>query len=240
MTLLEARGIKAGYGPGNTVLHGVDISLDASGVTALTGVNGAGKTTLASALAGRIPITGGSLRHSGEDVATSSLQHRVSRGIVLCPQGREVFPDLTVHENLRVGSLTIPKADRGDMIDQVMAELPILKDFLDTKAGSLSGGQQQLLALGRAVIAQPKVLLVDEPSMGLAPGIVDTVYAYLRTLHARGVALLVIEESPLRLVGLADQVLVMRRGEIIREGGAELLQDEAVLTSALLGEGTQT
>src|SRR5699024_8363551 len=104
------------------------------------------------------------------------------------------------------------------------------------QAGTLSGGQQQLLALGRAAVARPRVLVVDEPSMGLAPAIVDTVYRYLRSLHEQGTALLVIEESPLRLVGLADDVVVLRGGEVVRRGGPELLADEAVLTSALLGE----
>lgn len=240
MALLEATGIEAGYGSGNQVLHGIDLSLDPSGVTALSGVNGAGKSTLAAALAGRLRVTRGRLTFEGEDITSSSIQDRVRHRIVLCPQGREVFPQLTVLENLRLGALPLPTSQRAQSIDEVLDVLPVLANFSSALAGSLSGGQQQLLALGRASVARPRILIVDEPSMGLAPAVVETVYAYLRSMHDSGVALLVIEESPLRLSGLADHVVVLRRGEVAQRGGPELLADEAVLTSALLGEGVPT
>jgi branched-chain amino acid transport system ATP-binding protein len=237
MALLEAAGLRAGYGSGNQVLHGVDVSLDPSGVTALSGVNGAGKSTLAGVLAGRIGVSAGTILFEGTPITATPIQERVRRGIVLCPQGREVFPQLSVAENLRLGALPLPPGQRSAAIDDVLDALPVLATFLATAAGSLSGGQQQLLALGRAAAARPRVLIVDEPSMGLAPSVVDTVYAYLRRLHEEGVALLVIEESPLRLNGLADHVMVLRRGQVTQRGGVELLANEAVLTSALLGEG---
>lgn len=237
MALLEATGIHAGYGAGNQVLHGIDLALDPSGVTALSGVNGAGKSTLAAVLAGRIRSSAGDLAFEGQSIAEVSVQERVRRGIVLCPQGREVFSTLSVGENLRLGALPLPSADRRASIDEVLDALPVLAKFIAAAAGSLSGGQQQLLALGRAAAARPKVLIVDEPSMGLAPLVVQEIYRYLRRLRDGGTALLVIEESPLRLSDLADHVVVLRRGEVARQGGPELLADEEVLTSALLGEG---
>lgn len=236
MALLDAQGLVAGYAVGHQVLHGVSLSLDPSGVTAMSGVNGAGKTTLANALAGRLPVTLGRITFNGRDITHIPVQERVRLGIVLCPQGREIFPDLSVMEHLRIGALNLPKGERSASIDEILASIPVLSNFLDVRAKSLSGGQQQLLAVGRAVVARPRVLIVDEPSMGLAPAIVDTIYDYLRALHERGTALLVIEESPLRLVGLADHLMILRRGIVAREGGSELLRDETVLTTALLGE----
>lgn len=238
MTLLEVSDLFAGYGAGDVVLHGVDLSLAAGQVTALTGVNGAGKTTLASALAGRVIPTAGQILFDGVEVTKTSVQDRVRKGIVLCPQGREVFPALSVAENIRLGAINRPVSTRKSAVEQIFDLIPLLTPFRSSRAGSLSGGQQQLVAIGRALAAQPEVLIVDEPSMGLAPTTVDSVYEILGALTSTGVALLVIEESPLRLVDLADHVVVMRGGEIVISGGASLLQDERVLTEALLGEGT--
>jgi len=238
MTLLEVSDLFAGYGAGDVVLHGVDLSLAAGQVTALTGVNGAGKTTLASALAGRVIPTAGRILFDGVEVTKTSVQDRVRKGIVLCPQGREVFPALSVAENIRLGAINRPVSTRKSAVEQIFDLIPLLTPFRSSRAGSLSGGQQQLVAIGRALAAQPEVLIVDEPSMGLAPTTVDSVYEILGALTSTGVALLVIEESPLRLVDLADHVVVMRGGEIVISGGASLLQDERVLTEALLGEGT--
>lgn len=238
MTLLEVSDLFAGYGAGDVVLHGVDLSLAAGQVTALTGVNGAGKTTLASALAGRVIPTAGQILFDGVEVTKTSVQDRVRKGIVLCPQGREVFPALSVAENIRLGAINRPVSTRKSAVEQIFDLIPLLTPFRSSRAGSLSGGQQQLVAIGRALAAQPEVLIVDEPSMGLAPTTVDSVYEILGALTSTGVALLVIEESPLRLVDLADHVVVMRGGEIVISGGASLLRDERVLTEALLGEGT--
>jgi len=238
MTLLEVSDLFAGYGAGDVVLHGVGLSLAAGQVTALTGVNGAGKTTLASALAGRVIPAAGQILFDGVEVTKSSVQERVRKGIVLCPQGREVFPALSVAENIRLGALNRPASTRKSAVEEIFDLIPLLTPFRNSRAGSLSGGQQQLVAIGRALAAQPRVLIVDEPSMGLAPTTVDSVYEILGALTSTGVALLVIEESPLRLVDLADHVVVLRGGEIVISGGASLLQDERVLTEALLGEGT--
>lgn len=238
MTLLEVSDLFAGYGAGDVVLHGVDLSLAAGQVTALTGVNGAGKTTLASALAGRVIPTAGQILFDGVEVTKMSMQDRVRKGIVLCPQGREVFPALSVAENIRLGAINRPVSTRKSAVEQIFDLIPLLTPFRSSRAGSLSGGQQQLVGIGRALAAQPEVLIVDEPSMGLAPTTVDSVHEILGALTSTGVALLVIEESPLRLVDLADHVVVMRGGEIVISGGASLLRDERVLTEALLGEGT--
>lgn len=240
MSVLEATDLVAGYGAGDTVLHGVTLRLDAGKVTALTGVNGAGKTTLASALAGRVIPSSGRIIFEGVDVTRESIQDRCRRGVVLCPQGREVFPGLSAAENIRTGALARPASIRKAAVEEVFDLIPVLAPFRNSRAGSLSGGQQQLVAIGRALAAAPKVLIVDEPSMGLAPTIVTSVYDILATLKASGVALLVIEESPLRLVDLADHVVVIRKGEVVISGGAELLGDERVLTAALLGEEAMT
>lgn len=239
MPLLEATGLVAGYASGSKVLHDVDIALDAGSVTALTGVNGAGKSTLAATLTGRLLPSAGQVVLDGDDVTRVPIQERTRHGIVLCPQGREVFAGLTVAENVRLGAIGRPSVERAEAVEQVLEAIPVLAKFRSSRAGSLSGGQQQLVAVGRALAAGPRVLVVDEPSMGLAPSTVDEVYGILGKLHETGVALLVIEESPLRLVGLAEHVVVMRGGEIVRRGGSELLEDEKVLTAALLGEGVR-
>jgi branched-chain amino acid transport system ATP-binding protein len=178
----------------------------------------------------------GQIRFDGEDVTKNPIQQRSRQGIVLCPQGREVFPALSTAENIRLGALNRPASVRKGAVEHIFELIPLLAPLRNNRAGSLSGGQQQLVAIGRALAAAPKVLIVDEPSMGLAPTTVDSVYEILGSLAALGMALLVIEESPLRLVDLADHVAVMRGGEIVISGGAELLQDERVLTEALLGE----
>lgn len=236
MPVLEATDLIAGYGSGDTVLHGVSLTLGAGQVTALTGVNGAGKTTLASAVAGRVIPSSGKVTFQGADITKMPVQERCRLGIVLCPQGREVFPSLSAAENVRMGALTRPASARKSAVEDVFELIPALAAFRNSRAGSLSGGQQQIVAIGRALAAAPQVLIVDEPSMGLAPAIVDSVYEILGALTENGVSLLVIEESPLRLVDLADHVVVMRGGEIVMSGGAEMLQDERVLTAALLGE----
>lgn len=236
MSVLEATDLVAGYGAGDTVLHGVTLGLEAGRVTALTGVNGAGKTTLASALAGRVIPTSGRVAFDGLEVTKMPIQERSRLGIVLCPQGREVFAGLTSAENVRLGTLNRPKSERKRAVDEIFELIPVLAPFRGSRAGSLSGGQQQLVALGRALAAGPRVLIVDEPSMGLAPAIVDSVYKILGSLKETGVSMLVIEESPLRLVDLADNVVVLRGGEVVISGGSELLADERVLTAALLGE----
>lgn len=240
MSVLEATDLIAGYGAGDTVLHGVNIELTAGKVTALTGVNGAGKSTLASVLAGRVSPTSGRIVFDGVDVTTMTIQERYRRGIVLCPQGREVFAGLSTAENIRLGALARPTSERKTAVEEIFDSIPALAKFRNSRAGSLSGGQQQLVAVGRALAAAPKLLIVDEPSMGLAPAVVDSVYRILELLKETGVPLMVIEESPLRLVNLADHVVVMRGGEIVISGGSELLRDEQVLTSALLGEEALT
>lgn len=234
--VLDATDLVAGYGAGDTVLHEVSVTLKAGEVTALTGVNGAGKSTLAGALAGRVIPSSGRITFNGTDVTKMPIQARSRSGLVLCPQGREVFPGLSSAENIRMGALTRARSDRKAAVEEIFDVIPALAPFRDSRAGSLSGGQQQLVAIGRALAAGPKVLIVDEPSMGLAPAIVDSVYEILSTLKVSGVALLVIEESPLRLVDLADHVIVMRAGLVVISGGVQLLQDERVLTAALLGE----
>lgn len=237
MSVLKAVDLVAGYGAGDKVLHEVSITLGAGQVTALTGVNGAGKSTLASALAGRLIPSSGKITLDDVDVTRSSIQDRSRRGIVLCPQGREVFAGLTVAENIRLGALTRASSARKAAVEAIFELIPVLSELRGNRAGALSGGQQQLVALGRALAADPKVLIVDEPSMGLAPAVVDSVYDLLGGLKETGVSLLVVEESPLRLVDLADRVVVLRGGEVTTSGGAELLRDEEFLTSALLGEG---
>ncbi|WP_422758508.1 ABC transporter ATP-binding protein [Paenarthrobacter sp. C1] len=237
MSVLKAVNVVAGYGAGDKVLHEVSLTLAAGQVTALTGVNGAGKSTLASALAGRLIPSAGTITLDETEVTRLSIQDRSRRGVVLCPQGREVFAGLTVAENIRLGAMTRPSSARKDAVEAIFEMIPVLAQFRSSRAGALSGGQQQLVAVGRALAADPKVLIVDEPSMGLAPAVVDSVYDLLSDLKETGVALLVIEESPLRLVDLADHVVVLRGGEVTTSGGAELLRDEGILTAALLGEG---
>ncbi|MEM7695512.1 MAG: ABC transporter ATP-binding protein [Pseudomonadota bacterium] len=231
--MLGVTGLTAGYGR-IEVLHNVDLAVDAGEIVAIVGANGAGKTTLMNVLAGIHPPFAGSITYEGNDITAMPAHVRVASGIVLVPQGRRIFGPLTVEDNLRLGAYR-SAADRSDLT--AMEEMfPILAERRGQGAGGLSGGQQQMLAIARALMARPRLLLLDEPSMGLAPLIVEQIFDALRTRHKReGTTIVVVEQNVSAALAFADRGIVMETGRIVAAGpSADLLNDTAV-QDAFLG-----
>ena len=232
--MLEIRSLASAYGR-IPALKGIDLDLRRGELVALVGANGAGKTTLLRAISGVQPVTGGSVRFSGADITRSSSRHRVRLGIVQVPEGRQVFGPLSVEDNLRLGAYTRPRAEAEGTLERVYAMFPMLKDKRHSSAGTLSGGQQQMLAMGRALMAQPKVLLLDEPSMGLAPRLVAEIFACVQRLRNADTAILLVEQNAGAALGIADRAYVLETGRVVLAGtGTELLADAGV-RSAYLG-----
>jgi branched-chain amino acid transport system ATP-binding protein len=221
--VLRLEGITAGYGR-TTVLRDVDVSVPAGAAVALLGPNGAGKTTLLRVAAGLLPASAGRITVSGEDVTRARPSERARLGLCLVPEGRGVFGNLSVRENLR---LQIPPWKRNDGYDAALEAFPVLGERLGQAAGSMSGGQQQMLALARCFLADPQVVLLDEVSMGLAPRVIDEIFEALARLTARGVAILLVEQYVTRALHAADLVHLLGRGEVQFSGPpSELDEDE--------------
>jgi branched-chain amino acid transport system ATP-binding protein len=234
--ILELSGVVSGYGA-VTVLREVDLSVEPGEVVALLGPNGAGKTSLLRAASGLIRVQSGEVRIAGAPATKASPSERARRGLCLIPEGRGVFRNLTVKDNLR---MCTPSWVREPRIDAVFAAFPILKDRQKQLAGTLSGGEQQMLALSRAVLAEPAVVLVDEVSMGLAPIVVDVIFDALRTLaQGGGVALLVVEQYVERALAMADRCYLIKKGQIVYAGSASELKGSVVL-SEYLGQTPET
>ncbi|WP_419842223.1 ABC transporter ATP-binding protein [Candidatus Poriferisodalis sp.] len=226
--MLALDGLRAGYGA-VPVLHGVDLELAASECAAVLGRNGAGKTTLMRAITGAIASTGGSIALDGTDLRSLKAYERARLGISSVPQGRDIFPKLTVLENLRVGTATRRQLG-GDAVEEVLARFPTLDRRRHDRGGRLSGGQQQLLALARALVAAPRLLLLDEPSEGIQPSVLDEIAQAVSRIDAEGgVAVLVVEQNLDFAARIARRALIMEKGEIIAEATtAELLADRAL------------
>ena len=225
-TLLEVTGLSAGYGALG-VLSGVGFAVRAGEAAAVLGPNGAGKSTLMKALSGLLRPSAGSVRLGGDELAGQPA-HRVARaGLALVPEGRQVFPGLSVTDNLRLGATVRRGFDLGE-IETVLARFPKLRPLLDRKAGLLSGGEQQMLAIGRGLLARPRVLLLDEPSLGLAPAIADAVWAELAALAAEGMTLVVVDQMADQVLATADHGMVLRGGAVVQAGPAADLHGPAL------------
>ena len=229
-SVLEIRGLRAGYGAGE-VLQGVDLDVSEGQVVALFGRNGAGKTTLLSSVMGFVRPLAGSVRVR-DHVVTAAPPHVVARaGVAIVPQGRRVFAGLTVDEHLRI-------AARGDgpwNVERVYELLPALARRRRNRGDQLSGGEQQMLAIGRALSGNPTVLLLDEPSEGLAPAVVETIVGLLASLKAAGVPALLVEQQVATALQVADEVLVMRKGQIVHRADAIAFRDDPETVRTLLG-----
>jgi branched-chain amino acid transport system ATP-binding protein len=234
MALLEVENLHAGYGR-IEVLHGVSLVLEAHTLCAIVGANGAGKTTLLMTLSRLLPIRAGTIRFAGRNLARTASHDVVRAGLAHVPEGRRMLAQLSVEENLLVAAEIRPDLNRKAEIAALYERFPILGKRRRVPAGSLSGGEQQMLALGRALITHPKALLLDEPSMGLAPKLVDQIFAIVAEERARGTSILLVEQNARKALALADRAYVLDRGKIAMEGtGAELLgRDE--ITAAYLG-----
>jgi len=221
---------------GRTIVDGVSLSLQAGEVLGVVGPNGAGKTSLVSAIAGIVPAASGSVVFGGKSLAGIALEDVVAQGIALVPEGRHIFASLTVTENLLLGATVRSDADgvRADL-ERSFTMFPILRARRRQPAGQLSGGEQQQLAIARALISRPRLLMLDEPSLGLAPAVVDQVYVLLRSVREQGVTILLVEQNAERVFGLADRVHVMSGGEFGLSGTAAEIKADPRFDAAYFG-----
>ncbi len=231
--MLEVRALECRYGR-IPALKGIDIAVREGELVALVGANGAGKTTLLRAISGVIEVSGGSIRFEGRDITHAAPEQRVRQGIVQVPEGRQVFGPLAVEDNLRLGAYTRPRSDDAGSLESVYAMFPMLRERGRQAAGMLSGGQQQMLAMGRALMARPRLLLLDEPSMGLAPRLVEEVFARIAELKRRKTTIFLVEQNARAALAVADRAYVIETGRIVLSGtGAELLASPQVQTAYL-------
>jgi branched-chain amino acid transport system ATP-binding protein len=230
---LEVSGIDALYGESH-VLHDVSFTLNAGKVLALLGRNGAGKTTCMSSIIGFLPPRRGEIRFFGESISRLAPETIARKGVGFVPQGRRIFPTLTVRENLLVARQTRPGTAAPWTLERVLGLFPRLKERLQQVAGSLSGGEQQMLAIGRALMGNPRVLLMDEPSEGLAPRIVGEVGRTIARLKAEGQSILLVEQNVTLALDLADEVVILNTGRVAFHGGVESVRaDQALITQHL-------
>jgi branched-chain amino acid transport system ATP-binding protein len=226
--MLDVRALSSCYGR-IPALAEVDVHVDPGELVALVGANGAGKTTLLRVLSGVQPATGGSVRFEGSDVTRASARERVRMGIVQVPEGRQVFGPMSVEDNLRLGAYVRPAREIAGGLERVFALFPILATKRRETAGTLSGGQQQMLAIGRALMTRPKLLLLDEPSMGLAPRLVAEIFAIIRSLKEAATTILLVDQNARAALAVADRAYVLEVGRITLAGrGAELLGNPRV------------
>ena len=235
--LLEVRGLEVRYG-GIVALRGIDFRVDEGEIVALLGANGAGKTTTLRAISGLLPIRAGDLTFAGANLRKHSADAIARLGIAHVPEGRRVFTRMTVRENLELGGYAVSSRREVDSrIDEVLAIFPRLHERIAQRAGTLSGGEQQMLAIGRALVARPRLLVLDEPSLGLAPLIVAQIFEVLRNIHRRGTTIVLVEQNAHAALALADRGYVLRNGEIARnDTAASLARDPAVVAAYLGGE----
>jgi branched-chain amino acid transport system ATP-binding protein len=231
--MLEVRRLESRYGR-IPALKGIDVSVREGELVALVGANGAGKTTLLRVISGVLPASGGSVSFAGEDITRLAPERRVRRGIAQVPEGRQVFAPLSVEDNLLLGGYTRSREESARTLQRVYEMFPPLAERRRQPAGTLSGGQQQMLAMGRGMMARPRLLLLDEPSMGLAPRLVAEVFAYIRSLKAAGTTIFLVDQNARAALAIAERAYVIETGAIVLSGsGAELLASEQVQAAYL-------
>ena len=233
--LLEARNLHIGYGDAPAVW---DVSLDVDGgeIVSVIGPNGAGKTTLINAIAGMLRCRRGTLRFDGADMTGVSAHGYCGHGIALVPEGRRLFVKMSVEENLELGCyLAAARAARAESLERVYGLFPILRDKRRQPAGELSGGQQQMVAIGRALMARPRIVLFDEPSLGLAPTIVDDMFGIIGRVRDEGAAVLLVEQNVLKALEIADRAYVLEQGRIVAQGLPADLLKQPQIREAYLG-----
>ncbi|MDO8361705.1 MAG: ABC transporter ATP-binding protein [Actinomycetota bacterium] len=233
--MLEVDQITTRYGA-ITALHGASLEVREGELVALVGPNGAGKTTLLNTVAGLLRPASGTVRLEGNDITGAEPARLVRAGLALVPEHRRIFKDLTVEENLRLGGATVPAGERRSRLAEAPELFPVLKAKWNTAAGFLSGGEAQQLAVARALMSNPRLLLLDEPTLGLAPTLIDVVFELLQRLREQGRTMLVVEQNATRILRLADRGYLLRTGRIVAEGtGAELAADGALFDSFIGG-----
>ena len=234
-TLLKVSGLKVAYG-GIQAVKGVSFEVNQGELVCLIGANGAGKTTTLKAITGTQVVADGQIEFMGRSIKGQGAWNLVKQGLVMVPEGRGVFARMTITENLQMGAFVRDDSEIDSDIDMVFGIFPRLKERALQLAGTMSGGEQQMLAMGRALMARPKVLLLDEPSMGLSPIMVDKIFEVVADIHSRGTTVLLVEQNASRALGLANRGYVMDSGEITMNGEAAALLNDPKVRAAYLGE----
>jgi branched-chain amino acid transport system ATP-binding protein len=234
-TMLKVSGLKVAYG-GIQAVKGIDFEVNAGELVSLIGANGAGKTTTLKAITGIQPIAAGEVQYLGRAIKGQGPWELVKQGLVMVPEGRGTFTRMTITENLQMGAYVRNDNEIDADIDKVFGIFPRLKERKDQLAGTMSGGEQQMLAMGRALMARPKVLLLDEPSMGLSPIMVDKIFEVVDRIHKEGTTVLLVEQNASRALGLANRGYVMDSGEVTMKGDAKALLNDPKVRAAYLGE----
>ena len=235
-TLLKVSGLKVGYG-GIQAVKGVDFEVHEGELVSLIGSNGAGKTTTMKAITGTLPAGAGTIEFLGRNIKGRGAWDLVGEGLVMVPEGRGVFTRMTITENLQIGAyIRTDKAEIASDMERVFVTFPRLRERKDQLAGTMSGGEQQMLAMGRALMSRPKVLLLDEPSMGLSPIMVDKIFEVVKDVSSRGVTVLLVEQNASRALGIANRGYVMESGNVTMNGDAKQLLSDPRVRAAYLGE----
>ena len=235
MALLEVEQLQVAYG-GIKALKGISFAVEQGELVSLLGANGAGKTTSLKAITALHPKSSGLIRFQNRDTDGIGAWELASRGLVMVPEGRGSFTRMTIVENLQMGAYLRRDPQISDDMDKVFALFPRLKERRKQLAGTMSGGEQQMLAMGRALMARPRLLLLDEPSMGLSPIMVDTIFEVIRQIHQEGMTILLVEQNAARALQLADRAYVIESGEMIMQGEAKAMLNDPRFRAAYLGE----
>jgi branched-chain amino acid transport system ATP-binding protein len=235
-TLLKITGLQVAYG-GIKAVKGVDLHVDEGELVTLIGSNGAGKTTTMKAITGSLPMADGDIEYLGKSIKGKGAWDLVREGLAMVPEGRGVFARMTITENLQMGAyIRNDKVEIAADMEKMFSIFPRLRERKDQLAGTMSGGEQQMLAMGRALMSRPKVLLLDEPSMGLSPIMVDKIFEVVRDVSAQGVTILLVEQNASRALGIADRGYVMESGAVTMNGDAKELLSDPRVRAAYLGE----
>jgi branched-chain amino acid transport system ATP-binding protein len=235
MTVLDVRGVTGGYGE-VTILRDVSLALEEGSTTCVVGANGAGKTTLVRAIMGQVRSTTGTVTYDGRDVTSLPTHRKAGLGLILVPEGRQLFSSLTVRENLNLGATPArARAHRARNFDWVLSLFPRLEERLEQQAGTLSGGEQQMLAVGRGLMAEPRLLMLDEPSLGLAPVMVQSLYGVLRQLQEANLTILLVEQNVPLAMSMSRRAYVLSEGRVVLNGEPAELQAKPEMRKAYLG-----
>lgn len=232
--MLNIENLKVSYGP-IEVIHGISLEVNEGECVALIGANGAGKSSTLRAICGLVPVSGGKVTFEGQDITNLSGHAVVKAGITMCPEGRQVFPQMSTLKNLRMGAYTRTDDEQDADVERMMGMFPILRERAHQPAGTLSGGEQEMLAIARALMARPKLCIFDEPSLGLAPKIVAEVAATIQRIKETGMTILLVEQNSLMALRLADRAYLFEAGEIVLSGTGEELQSHPEVVKAYLG-----
>ena len=232
--MLEVRGLHAGYGPVE-VLRGIDLDVGAGEIVAVLGSNGAGKSTLNNNLSGLYRPFAGSIRFEGKEIFGAASTDIVELGLIHVPEGRRVFPNMSVRENLELGSYRRGRAKRTTNLERVVGIFPRLKERYEQQAGTLSGGEQQMLAIGRGLMSEPRLLILDEPSLGLSPLLVEQMFELVRVINRDGLAILLMEQNVVESLALAKRAYIIENGAVVMSGAATTIADDPQLKRRYLG-----